>query len=183
MPDSIVNRVLRVVRRLLPAEPAGAADDAELLHRFVQSHGPVPLQDFAGWSGLPLRDAKAAAAANAGRVRAVATEVGELWATETLAQQMAGDGFATHPVVVTPGFDEFILGYKDRGLQVPDGAMRTAPSAVVPGTMTVLIPLSLRIFSRSVPTNLSALEATISSPAFGATGGRMSSALVEVVML
>lgn len=101
---------------------------AELFLRFVRSHGPVPLQDFAGWTGLPMGDTKKAAKANDGRVRTIASAAGELWVTTELAEHLAA-GIEPHPVVVAPGFDEFMLGYKDRTLQVPEGAF----DRIVPG--------------------------------------------------
>ena len=102
---------------------------AELLLRYVRGHGPVGLRDFAGWSGLTLNDARAAAASNAGRLVPLTDDAEALWATSDLADLLRDGGLAPGPVVALPGFDELILGYKDRGLHVPDGAM----DAVVPG--------------------------------------------------
>jgi hypothetical protein len=102
---------------------------AELLFRYVRSHGPVSLRDFAGWSGLTLAEAKRAAAGNDGRLAPLSFAVEELWATAELAERLRhGEGFGHEPVAL-PGFDEFILGYKDRSVQVPEGAM----DAIVPG--------------------------------------------------
>lgn len=99
---------------------------AELFHRFVRSHGPVPLKDFAGWSGLTMSDSKAAAAANDGRVAELATETGPMWATVELHSALPD--IPKPPVVALPGFDEFVLGYKDRSLQLPpDGMQRVVP--------------------------------------------------------
>ena len=102
---------------------------AELLLRFVRSHGPVSLQDFAGWTGLTLGDARRAAALNDGRLLPLATEAGELWATGDLAATIVSREAPALPVVALPGFDEYLLGYKDRRLQLPAGAMER----VVPG--------------------------------------------------
>jgi hypothetical protein len=102
---------------------------AELLFRYVRSHGPVSLRDFAGWSGLTLTDAKRAAVGNDGRLAPLSFAVEEMWATAELAERLRqGEGFGHEPVAL-PGFDEFILGYKDRSVQVPEGAM----DAIVPG--------------------------------------------------
>lgn len=102
---------------------------AELFHRFVRSHGPVGIKEFAGWTGLNLGDTKTAAAANIGRLEPVASDVGELWATTELAQRLRSGDVGGHAMVALPGFDEFMLGYKDRTLHVPDGAMEQ----IVPG--------------------------------------------------
>ncbi len=54
---------------------------AELLLRYVRSHRPVSLRDFAGWSGLTLTDAKRAAVGNDGRLAPLSFAVEEMWAT------------------------------------------------------------------------------------------------------
>lgn len=98
---------------------------AELLLRFLRSHGPAPLQDFAGWSGLTVGEARAAAAANDGQVEPLSTGPRALW-------QVTGtpvDDAPRPPTRALPGFDEFMLGYKDRTLQAPEGAL----DRIVPG--------------------------------------------------
>lgn len=114
-----------------PSQVRLARDDAliELLFRFVRSHGPVGLRDFAGWSGLTLGHARQAAAGNAGRLAPLASDVGELWATTQAAERIDSDEIPAHPVVALPGFDEFMLGYKDRSLHAPAGVM----DRIVPG--------------------------------------------------
>lgn len=98
---------------------------AELLLRFLRSHGPAPLQDFAGWSGLTVSETRAAATANDGRVEPMSTGPRALWVvTGTL-----DDDPPRPPARALPGFDEFILGYKDRSLQVPEDAL----DRIVPG--------------------------------------------------
>lgn len=122
---------------------------AELFHRFVRSHGPVPLKDFAGWSGLTTGASKAAVAANDGRVVQVETAAGPMWATLELAEGLR-DGASplvrartvgarsggSPAVVALPGYDEFILGYKDRSLQLPANGLQR----VVPGGNGVFRP-------------------------------------------
>jgi hypothetical protein len=98
---------------------------AELLLRYVRSHGPAPLQDFAGWSALTMSDVRAAAAANEGRLEPDQPGPRALW--HVVGQPL--DGLPEGPIVALPGFDEFILGYKDRALQVPAGML----DRIVPG--------------------------------------------------
>lgn len=102
---------------------------AELLLRFVRGHGPVGLRDFAGWSGLTLTDARTAASLNDGRLVPLRTNHGEMWATEVIARRIMRNELPPLPLVIPPGFDEFMLGYKDRTLQVLEGAM----DHIVPG--------------------------------------------------
>ena len=114
-----------------PVQNAPSREEAlgELLMRYVRSHGPVPLKDFSGWTGLTMADAKAAARANDGRLAPVTTEAGEMWAATEQTDLLRQGSRPSHPAAALPGFDEFILGYKDRSLQVPAGAM----DQIVPG--------------------------------------------------
>lgn len=82
-----------------------------------------------GLVGLTLTDAKRAAVGNDGRLAPLSFAVEKLWATADLAERLRqGEGFGHEPVAL-PGFDEFIVGDKDRSVQVPEGAM----DAIVPG--------------------------------------------------
>lgn len=130
-PQRGTDQTFVLVEQWAPAQTALSRDEAlaELLLRFVRSHGPVPLREFVGWTGLTLGDTKRAAAANVGRLEPIATELGEMWATVELASQLRGGDIDAHAVVVAPGFDEFMLGYKDRSLHVPDGKI----DRIVPG--------------------------------------------------
>jgi len=48
--------------------------------------------------------------------------------THELAARMAEGSVPEHPVLALPGFDEFLLGYKDRSLQLPaDGMAKVVP--------------------------------------------------------
>jgi hypothetical protein len=71
----------------------------ELAKRFFQSHGPATLKDFAWWSGLTMRDVKAAAAM---------AEIEPLACPPDL-DMVAG---ATY---LLPNYDEYLVAYKDRG--------------------------------------------------------------------
>lgn len=107
-----------------------ARDDAltELLFRYVRSHGPVSLRDFAGWSGLTLTDARRAATANDGRLTRRTHDGAELWCTLELDELVNAGDVRRGVVVALPGFDEFLLGYKDRSLHLPpDGMDRVVP--------------------------------------------------------
>ena len=64
----------------------------------------------------------------------------------------------------------------------PAAVNSTAPFEAVPVTITVWMPLSLRILARSVLRNLSGPACTQGSPVSGATSG-MTSAVVELPMM
>jgi hypothetical protein len=98
----------------------------ELAFRYFRSHGPTTVRDFAGWTGLTLTESRAAVAGNDGRLNAIDTGPEARWAA------IGSDGDTDNGVdsiLALPGFDELILGYKDRSLHVPEGML----DRIVPG--------------------------------------------------
>ncbi len=110
---------------------------AELALRYFRSHGPTTRKDFAGWAGLTVGDAKTGIAECGDSLVAVRVDGVEM----VMAASLAGIAFgrsstsAVHnrPDVpewlALPGFDEYLLGFKDRSLMVDTGGM----DAVIPG--------------------------------------------------
>jgi hypothetical protein len=72
---------------------------AELARRYFQSHGPATLRDFCWWSGLTVRDARAAVA---------------LAKVEVMAEPPALD-LAKNATYLLPNYDEYLIAYRDRG--------------------------------------------------------------------
>ena len=108
----------------------GEAALAELAFRFFRSHGPATIRDFAGWSGLTLTRARAGVTANEGRLVPRRFRDDDAWLTADLAAMIEEGRTARWTAVVAlPGFDEFVLGYKDRSVQVRDGDL----DRIVPG--------------------------------------------------
>src|SRR5690606_32592991 len=89
---------------------------AELLRRYVLSHGPVTIRDFGWWTKLPLKDIRAALELLAGEFESdAATTEGEPrhW-RPGLLDEVTAIGRTTAATLLLPGFDEFVLGYGDR---------------------------------------------------------------------
>ncbi len=111
-----------------PRRPGREEALARLADRNVASHGPVTERDFAGWCDQPLRLVREAVALTDGRVRT--EQVGE---TAYLVHADAPPAAAAHGgdegTLLLPGFDEWLLGYKDRRAQLTPEQER----AVVPG--------------------------------------------------
>jgi hypothetical protein len=99
---------------------------ALLAHRYVRGHGPVTDREFAGWSGLTLTDARRGLTAAADLLSTVRVDGEPMYVDATLTDTSRAPAAE---VLALPGFDEYLLGYRDRTLML-DPAHR---AAVVPG--------------------------------------------------
>jgi hypothetical protein len=108
------------------------AAPAELARRYFTSHGPATLTDFAGWSGLKAGDARAGVEAASSALRREKIGKADFWMAADAAVPDAG----TAKAYSLPGFDEYLLGYKDRS------AVLEARHAnkIVPGSNGVFLP-------------------------------------------
>jgi hypothetical protein len=83
---------------------------AELTLRYFQGHGPATLPDFVWWSGLKISDARTGLAMVSARLESVTVNDTVYWMNP---ERPSLD--RTGPVVsLLPGFDEYLLGYRDR---------------------------------------------------------------------
>lgn len=80
----------------------------ELARRYFTSRGPATVHDFAYWSGLPVSEARAGLEGASPRLVREVIEGQIYWrASEApLAPE--------HALYLLPGFDEYVLGYRDR---------------------------------------------------------------------
>jgi hypothetical protein len=109
--------------RDLPREEALA----ELTRRFFTSQGPPTLADFARWSGLTLTDTKAGVRMNSTALTAANIDGTEYWLSKEQAEQALDEAAG---VYLLPGFDEYVLGYKDRSaVLAAEHAQRTVRAA------------------------------------------------------
>jgi hypothetical protein len=100
---------------------AGDEALAEFARRYFTSHGPATDRDFAWWSSLTLTDARRGLAAVAG-------ELEKLEVDGKTYYHRAGLEAATTGVFALPGFDEYVLGYQDRGAPLAaEWATRVVP--------------------------------------------------------
>jgi hypothetical protein len=100
---------------------------AMLARMYFQSHGPVGRADFQRWTGLTATDSKRAVAG--ADLTVVHLDGQELFTVP--------GGSADPPrMLLLPGFDEYMLGYKDRSLFIGPEHLRR----VVPGMNGVFRP-------------------------------------------
>jgi hypothetical protein len=110
------------------SEPSRVDAVSELAGRFAASRGPVTAHDLARWAGITVADARAGLATAPGLVR---HEIGgaEHWLAADGADD-APPAAARRRTYLLAGFDEFMLGYKDRdAILAPEHAARVVPGA------------------------------------------------------
>ena len=115
-----------LVDERIPATKAldGEAALAELTRRYFSSHGPATARDFAWWSGLTQRDARAGLAQN-GQFESATIEGLTYWFAPPAAQPPRRSRPVAH---LLPNYDEYLGSYRDRAL-VGDHAVRGDPGA------------------------------------------------------
>lgn len=130
-PQRGTSQTFALLDEWVPRSRALTRDESlvELAYRYFRSHGPATVKDFAGWTGLTLTDARAGVAGNDGRLVSVGAGTEARVLTKELAEQIDDGSLPTHEVVALPGYDEYLLGYKDRSLHGDD----TLLERVVPG--------------------------------------------------
>lgn len=110
----------------LPKTRELAADEAvaELTQRFFISHGPATEADLARWSGLPLGMVRRGIETVKAQLASADSNGETFWFHRDTPAAGVSDTF------LLPGFDEFILGYKNRSLMIE---LAENQSKIVPG--------------------------------------------------
>ncbi|HEX8343883.1 MAG TPA: winged helix DNA-binding domain-containing protein [Actinoplanes sp.] len=96
--------------------------------RYFRSHGPTTRKDFVGWTGLTATDAKRGIAVAGDDLTTVGVDDVEMIVDPALLGTAPPDE-PVDDIRVLPGFDEYLLGFKDRAMMV-DAAHR---QAIIPG--------------------------------------------------
>lgn len=105
-----------LVDERVPPQPPLDRDEAlaELARRYFTSHGPATVADFAWWSGLTVRDARAGLGAAAPLLVELETGDGAYWAAADARDAPAA---SESPVAhLLPNYDEHVVAYRDRSL-------------------------------------------------------------------
>lgn len=126
----------------VPASKSLTRDEslAEIARRYFIGHGPATLQDFVWWSGLTMADARAGLGMVNSQLTRDTFDGKSYWASPDTPVVEARSPAA----FLLPGFDEYLVGYRDRGAvldplharqAVPGGGMLSA-TVVVDGQVT-----------------------------------------------
>ncbi|MEW2329932.1 winged helix DNA-binding domain-containing protein [Micromonospora chersina] len=97
-----------------------------LAHRYVRGHGPVTRHELARWTGLTVTDATRGIAAAGDALAPVEVDGAPAVVDAALLDAPRAPVDDVHTL---PGFDEYLLGYKDRTLMLDPAHA----NAVVPG--------------------------------------------------
>ena len=114
-----------------PRDLSGDAALAELANRFFASHGPATDYDFTRWTGLTVTDSRRAIELTTVPLVTQERDGTTYWLTEEVAAS-PGDG----DIYLLAGFDEFLLGYKDRNPVLPT----EHADEIVPGNNGMFMP-------------------------------------------
>jgi Winged helix DNA-binding domain len=102
---------------------------ATIALRYFRGHGPTTRQDFAGWTGLTAADARRGIAGAGDRLATVRVDGTDMYLDPALLDGTPPPAARTGEVLVLPGFDEYLLGYKDRSLMLSEEHQQ----AIIPG--------------------------------------------------
>jgi Winged helix DNA-binding domain len=98
----------------LSRDLAGDEALAELALRYAVARGPVTARDLAHWAGITLTSARRGFAAAGDALARISVDDVEYFCAPAVLDQVAGVG----AVLLLPGFDEYLLGYRDRSAQL-----------------------------------------------------------------
>lgn len=116
----------------LPPAPERDRDSAlaEIALRFFNGHGPATLADLMRWTGLTARDARRGLEQVSGQLETLERASERYWMAPGLSPAPADS------LLLLPGFDEYLLGYKDRSaVLAPEYA-----AAICPGNNGMFMP-------------------------------------------
>lgn len=100
----------------------------EWLRRYLISHGPATLRDFAWWTKLGLAEIRRALPTAVEELVELEIEGERAWVSPEVMDAADDVLRAAERSFLLPGFDEIVLGYKDRGyLLTPEEHRQVVP--------------------------------------------------------
>lgn len=109
----------------------------ELARRYFVSHGPATLADYSRWAKITAKDVRTGLAlARKELVELSVNGTTYFMAASAEALLATIESHVTESVAILPGFDEYILGYKERGAVLAP----THAGKIVPGNNGMFMP-------------------------------------------
>ena len=100
-----------------PASPIEKDEALALLTRkYFQSHSPATLEDYVWWSGMNVGDCRTGIAALGKELHPVHWKGMDFY----LHEEARTRGFRSGNTILLPSYDEYLIGYKSRGLVLPE---------------------------------------------------------------
>lgn len=127
-----------------PHRPEREEALGELAERFFRAHGPATVKDFTRWTKLVAADVRTGLAIARPRLDRFEVDGVEYLMDPETPEKLAACRREARGVFLLPGFDEFVLGYGDRGAVlaaefadriVPGGNGVFRPTVVHAGTI------------------------------------------------
>ena len=87
----------------------------ELARRFFRGHGPATVKDLARWAGLRITEARAGLAGALPELTRLEVDGIDYFLDPGTPELLAACREQARGTFLLPGFDEFVLGYADRG--------------------------------------------------------------------
>jgi hypothetical protein len=112
---------------------------ATIALRYFRGHGPTTAADFAGWTGLPITHCRRGIAAAGDALAQVSVDGVPMYADRALVESYS-PGRRRGRMLALPGFDEYLLGYKDRSMMLDERHKQ----AIIPGGNGVFQPTVVR---------------------------------------
>ena len=135
-------QLLVLADRWIPASAVPARGDAlgTVARRYFDSHGPATSADLARWANLTVADTQAAVDAARPHLATITVDGVDYLLGPTTQDELATCRKEAAGVVVLPGFDELLFGYRDRTPTLPDDrAAAVFPHANGSPSPTVLV--------------------------------------------
>lgn len=98
-----------------PRRLSGDEALAELALRYFRGHGPATVHDLVRWAGSTVRDVRAGLAAVRHQLARLRVGDTEFFLDPDTVERCAAHREQAREPLLLPGFDEFVLGYGDRG--------------------------------------------------------------------
>jgi len=118
---------------------------ARLAGRYVIGHGPATLEDFAWWAGLTKTDARRGLDAVASQFECADVDGKRYWLAPGARAVDRADRGGRPRVDLLPGFDEYMLGYTGRTLQLGEHHSEYSSSVASNGMFMATVVIDGRI--------------------------------------